>query len=284
MEKAEFLSKVNTYQGDYDGMLRSPHNEFKHGLHYHDFYELVIYLGNAGVFHIDDEEYLVRRGDLVLIDMFRPHYLQQHKNSTYYRFSISINLSLLISFSTPGSNLLNVFHNCSKQQPIYHLEENELQKYILLIQSYQQTNLNQGQDIMQKAIIHQLLAYVYNDCYNGRNLDSNEVQHMQIISTVLDHIDAHLGEDIALSDLAGIINYSEYYLCRLFKKATGKTLTNYIQEKRIERATYLLTNHDSINYVAEQVGFNNYSYFYKTFKKYTGLSPAEYQAAHRVSK
>lgn len=74
--------------------------EFTSVVHYHDFYEVVIYLGNAGVFQIEGSEYLVRRGDIVLIDMFKPHTLIANKNSYYERFSVSINLNLLIAYST----------------------------------------------------------------------------------------------------------------------------------------------------------------------------------------
>ena len=85
MSSAEFLSKANVYEGDYSCILRSPKNEMISRLHYHDFYEFVVYLGNAGVFQIKDGEYLVRRGDIVLIDIFTPHTLVNSKTNYYER-------------------------------------------------------------------------------------------------------------------------------------------------------------------------------------------------------
>lgn len=105
---------------------------------------------------------------------------------------------------------------------------------------------------------------------------------MAIISQLLRYINRNLSNDFTLAELAAEVNYSEYYICRLFKKMTGKTLTTYIQEKRIHEAACLLRSYDSINQAAEQVGFNNYSYFYKTFKKFMGCGPAEYQAQYRA--
>lgn len=276
----EFLSRASIYDGDYNGIMRTPENEFIHGLHYHDFYEFVIYLGNAGVFRIDNSEYLVRRGDLVLIDMFHPHMLIYNKRNVYQRFSIDIDLNLVISFSTPNSNLLDVFHQ-NNHEPVYHLEEEQLQKYIVLLKEYQETQLTKGQDILQKALIHQLLAYAYNDCYTGGHLEAPENQHMNIISGILAYINEHLSEDISLATLSAEVSYSEYYICRIFKKMTGKTLTSYIQEKRIERAGCLIRSGVTVNQAAEQAGFNNYSYFYKTFKKFTGMNPSEYQNRYR---
>lgn len=55
---------------------------------------------------------------------------------------------------------------------------------------------------------------------------------MAIISQLLRYINRNLSNDFTLAELAAEVNYSEYYICRLFKKMTGKTLTTYIQEKR----------------------------------------------------
>lgn len=276
MSHALFLSQSSVYQDDYSCILRNPQNEFNYSLHYHDFYECVIYLGNAGTFLIEDKEYLVKRGDIVLIDIFKPHTLAFSKNCFYERFSLSINLSLLISFSTSHSNLLDVFHNCNDRHPIYHLNEEQLQKYLVLLDKYKEINLENGKDILEKALIHQLLAYIYNDCYSEPCVNEKESQHAETIAHLLQYINQHLSEEITLEQLAAQVNYSEFYVSRLFKKVSGKTLTSYIQEKRIEQASCLIRSGLSIHQAAEQVGFNNYSYFYKTFKKIIGCTPADY--------
>lgn len=278
MNNALFLSQKSVYQDDYSCILRNPRNEFQHGLHYHDFYECVIYLGNAGVFLIDKKEYLVKRGDIVLIDMFKPHTLIYSKNGFYERFSLSINLGLLISFSTSNSNLLDVFYNSNDCPPIYHLKDEQFQKYLLLLEKYKEIHLEKGKDILEKALMHQFLAYIYSDCYRGPRTDEKDSQHAQTIVHLFQYINQHLSEEITLKQLADEVNYSEYYVSRLFKKISGKTLTNYIQEKRIEEAACLIRSGLPINQAAEQVGFNNYSYFYKTFKKLIGCNPANYQS------
>lgn len=277
MSNAIFSSKTSIFENDYSCILRNPSNEFSIGLHYHDFYEFVIYLGNAGVFRIENGEYLIKRGDIVLIDIFKPHALLFNKNNHYERFSVNINLDLLISFSTPNSNLLDLFHGSKDCAPVYHLTEEQLKKYIRLLDEYRKLKLTNGQDILEKALIHQLLGYIYSDCYAGEHIDETQSHHVMILSQLLNYINLHLSDDFSLKQLAGEVNYSEYYVCRLFKKMTGKTLTNYIQKKRIQEAAYLLKSHTPVNQAAESVGFNNYSYFYKTFKRFMGCSPAEYQ-------
>ena len=281
MNKAQFLSKSTLYEDDYSCVIRNPNNEFAYSLHYHDFYECVIYLGDAGTFCIGSGEYPVRRGDIVLIDMFKPHTLLYRKHNFYERFSVSINLNLLISFSTSHSNLLDVFHNCNDRHPVSHLGEGQLQKYLTLLEEFRKINLSQGKDILEKVLVHQFLAYIYSDCYSGQHIDENESRHAQTIMQLLQFIDRHLSEEITLERLAAEVNYSEYYVSRLFKKVSGKNFTNYIQEKRIEEASCLIRSNVSVNQAAEQSGFNNYSYFYKTFKKIVGCSPADYQARYR---
>lgn len=282
MNSAIFSSKSSIFENDYDCIMRNPQNEFSIGLHYHDFYEFVIYLGTAGVFRIDDGEYLINRGDIVLIDMFKPHTLLFNKNNHYERFSVSINLDLLISFSTPSSNLLDIFHGSDRHPPVYHMSGGQLDKYLKLLDEYRKIKLNNGQDLLEKALVHQLLAYIYSDCYAGEHVDETRSHHVTTIARLLNYINAHLSEDFTLEQLSQEVSYSEYYVCRLFKKMTGKTLTNYIQEKRIQEAACLLRSHEPVNRAAEQVGFNNYSYFYKTFKRYIGCGPAEYQARCRA--
>lgn len=83
--EAKFLSRSSIYKGDYDCLFRTPKNEMRSNLHYHDFYEIVVYLGNAGIFKINGKEYLIRRGDIALINMFDPH--TRHNSSSLSPYS-----------------------------------------------------------------------------------------------------------------------------------------------------------------------------------------------------
>lgn len=275
--EAKFLSRSSIYKGDYDCLFRTPKNEMKSNLHYHDFYEIVVYLGNAGIFHINGQEYLINRGDIALINMFDPHTLVYNKNTYYERFSISIDPSLLLSFNTKESNLLDIFSKDSRNYPIFHVEGKCFDKYLDILYQYKNQKPKHGKDIFEKALIHQLASYLFSDCYDGIHFDNTESRHISMIADLVEFINNHLQEDLSLERLAEEVNYSEYYICRVFKKVTKYTLTNYIIEKRVEKASHYLKGELPINKVAEKVGFNNYSYFYKTFKKYMGIGPAEYR-------
>ena len=274
---AAFLSKSSIYEGDYNCILRSPANELNYKLHYHDFYEVVIYLGSA-TFCLEGNTYELNRGDITLIGIFEPHTLVYDPQKYYERLCISINPDLLLSFCTPESNLLDVFTPSSSKYPVFHVQGEDFGKYLAILEQYKTLSLKHGNDMFNKALIHQILAYVYNDCYDGAHSESTYSRHVATIARLVEFIDRHLAEDLSLARLASEVNYSECYICRIFKKVTNKTLNYYIIEKRIEKATYYLKSALPINQIAQLAGFNNYSHFYKIFKKTNGCSPAEYRA------
>jgi len=99
-----------------------------------------------------------------------------------------------------------------------------------------------------------------------------------MIENIKRYITSNPGGDITLGELAGIFHYNEKYLGRLFKRETGKTLHEYINEKRVRRAEQLLrTTGENIINISERVGFNNVTYFNRIFKKIHGKSPAAYR-------
>lgn len=85
-----------------------------------------------------------------------------------------------------------------------------------------------------------------------------------------------------LNEIADATSYSATYLGRLYRKYTGMTLTERILKARMTRALDLLTQTElSINQIAEQSGFSDATYFYKTFKKYNGTTPAAWRQGRR---
>lgn len=91
-------------------------------------------------------------------------------------------------------------------------------------------------------------------------------------------IDSNLACDISLSVLASTQNISAGYLSTLFKKETGKTVTEYINNSRVEYAKKLLgTTKLQIQTIAQHCGILDVHYFSKLFKKYTGKTPKEYR-------
>lgn len=89
--------------------------------------------------------------------------------------------------------------------------------------------------------------------------------------------------EIGLSVIAATLMISPSYLSRNFKKHHGVTITQYITNCRIEHAkTLLLKSGLSVSHIAHNVGFQDFFYFSKLFKKNTGMSPSQFRKEHKA--
>ena len=89
-------------------------------------------------------------------------------------------------------------------------------------------------------------------------------------------------EKLTAQDLASRIGYSGYYLSRWFKKETGFSIDEYARNAKVERAKRMLvTTQDSIQDIADSLGFAGRNYFASTFRKITGMPPAAYRKKYQ---
>ncbi|MFC4779276.1 helix-turn-helix domain-containing protein [Paenibacillus sp. GCM10023252] len=91
-------------------------------------------------------------------------------------------------------------------------------------------------------------------------------------------IELHYYQPLSLDDLAAEAGLSRHHFCKAFRKLTGLTPMQYLRNKRIEQAAYLLSSTDkSIADIAVQTGFDTTSYFGKVFRSVVGRTPTEYR-------
>lgn len=102
--------------------------------------------------------------------------------------------------------------------------------------------------------------------------------YSKLVRKVLVHIEIDLSADLTLSTQAKLLDVNPSYLSTFFKKETGQTLTEYVTEKRMEHAIFLLNSTNmQIQTIAQYCGIPDVCYFTKTFKKLVGKSPTEYK-------
>lgn len=98
------------------------------------------------------------------------------------------------------------------------------------------------------------------------------------IRAAMAHIKDHYGDDLSVSSIADRLELRSTYLSTLFKKETGKTIGEFIEAVRMEKARELLRDDRlKINEVARAVGYHNPNYFTAVFKKATGSYPSDYK-------
>lgn len=99
-----------------------------------------------------------------------------------------------------------------------------------------------------------------------------------VIKKIMKEIEERFTEDISLQSLSQKYNISIGYLSSLMKKETGQTYKEHIINKRMEMSKNLLKDkNESIDSIAEKVGYMDYFHFTKLFKKYVGISPSKYR-------
>jgi len=107
--------------------------------------------------------------------------------------------------------------------------------------------------------------------------------YVSAADTAEQYIKEHLDEELSVKMLANLAFVSSDHLTRLFKKKFGMTVTDYILDRRMKLAAELLKKPDlSITMVSNSVGFGNYSYFTEQFKRFSGLTPRDYQKRFAV--
>ena len=108
------------------------------------------------------------------------------------------------------------------------------------------------------------------------NLDS--VKFKSIVYETNKYVKHHLAEKISLEEAADNVCLSKSYFCKIISKELGYTFTELVSRLRIEQSrTYLDQKHLSIAQVAQAVGFEDQSYYTKCFKRYVGITPAQYR-------
>ena len=106
----------------------------------------------------------------------------------------------------------------------------------------------------------------------GQNISNSNLLEMLV------YINANFRGDMSLSQVAERFNFNSSYLSQAFKKETGETFTRYLTALRINKAKEILnSSDDTIEMVANKVGYSDYFYFMKIFKKVTGKTPNQFR-------
>ncbi len=99
-----------------------------------------------------------------------------------------------------------------------------------------------------------------------------------IVDIVTKYISSHISDNMSVEGLAGMVYVGPDHLTRSFKKRFNLTVSDYIMQQRMLMAGELLEKTNmSVTMVSAEVGYGNYSYFIKLFRKFFGKSPREYQ-------
>ncbi len=150
------------------------------------------------------------------------------------------------------------------------------------------------QELMEtiKKIIDRIQERRNSDIINNKFKDTLEIEDIKAnlleyyadknlsiyLRNAIEYIQLHYMEDLTIKDVANKLFISESYLTKLFKQEINITFIEYLTQVRIRKSIELMKESNSPIYIiSEQVGYKDYRYFSRVFKKMIGLSPKKYQ-------
>ena len=147
----------------------------------------------------------------------------------------------------------------------------------LLIAAYDKINASEPLD--NKEINEHLLACLLS-ILESRTKSEN---FNELTQKIIKYIHQNYNRKITLKEIGELTYFSPVYCDTVFKRETGRSIIEYILERRTEEAkNLLLEGHLSMTDVASEVGFADYNYFSRIFKKRTGYTPSSYRQLGRI--
>jgi AraC-like DNA-binding protein len=257
----------------------------KIGWHYHPEYELVLFTESTGKRFIGDHTDYFGPGMFLLLGPYLPHYMRNDEE--YYKGNQNLRIrAIVIHFSEDfcGKGFFEI--------PEMAMVKKLLQRSGLGLQITGETQEKLA-PLMEQLLVSssyerlRILLDILHEisiCNNIKSLSSvgytkfSPHEDTTRIDKVFEYLLQNYTEEIALEDVAEKVNMSVSAFCKFYKKRTGKTFTQTLSEIRVGHACKLFIEKGlSVSEVAYQSGFNNLSYFHRTFKKITNYPPLEYR-------
>lgn len=253
-------------------------NEFE--FHYHDFNKIIVFISGDVTYIIEGKSYKLRPWDILLVCKNDLHLPIISPNIPYERIILWLNPLFLEGHNKDSSDLLSCFHLASeKKLSLIRLNSKHINSLKQnLSQINEETNSSTfGSTIYRNALFIEFMVKI-NRLYLGMDIDKNneDIRYDTRIEGILNFINSNLNMDISIEIISKEFYLNKYYLMHLFKKETGFTLYNYIQKKRLIKASSLIKRGMLSGDVCQECGFGDYSCFVRAFKKEFGLSPKQY--------
>lgn len=142
-----------------------------------------------------------------------------------------------------------------------------------------------GSKLLSNSLFIQLLVYLNRVHINNTYINEKDsLKFDKQIEGILKYINSNLQDDLSAESLSQKFYISRYYLMHKFKKETGYTLHNYINQKRLLMAKDLIISGEQITKASIQCGFNDYSCFLRSFKKLFEKAPKDFSPKSKNNK
>ena len=225
--------------------------------HSHSCYELYFLTEGERYLYAENRFYKMRRGDISLMPPGIMHRTLDSEKSDYSKFVVMLPKSLIPKYSASEFRIVRPSDDFSAE-------------LLRCVRSVSAANVIDS----YSAILRLLNAVLTLPIYNEETVSSPVIGR---VGEILNYLDEHYTEKITLTSLSERFYISEYYLCRLFKEYTGRTLNEYISHLRVEKAKLLLSDRVSVSRAWKMAGFGSESSFNRIFRERVGCSAREWK-------
>lgn len=267
-----------TQHGD-PGFHIGTYSERRYGASYrfHEEYELLYVAEGTLNIGIEGTSYSAKAPAVFFIDRNRPHYVDitaAQQSGPFHWYAILFHASMLGDKNDRCRRFPEI-NEIDTQLPPDSI-------YLKLIPALQELSwsFETGYEYECKAMLLNIMAHIQKSgCYKKRTGKSYS-NAFSAVNAVVGYINENYGESFNISDLAAMHGYSPNHLSGIFKRYTGESITQFTINARIRAACGMLTETDkAIADVAVSCGFDNISYFNRTFLKKMGVTPSSYRTA-----
>ncbi|WP_281337012.1 AraC family transcriptional regulator [Flavobacterium eburneipallidum] len=254
-------------------------NNKSHFWHYHPEIELVYVNGGAGKRQVGSHISYYTRGCVILIGSNLPHCGFTDEKTGNKKETV---IQMLPNFL--GAD----FFGIAEMKNIQHLFNRAKAGLVFIGET--KNRIGQKIELMEnQAPFERLLTLlsVLNEMEQATEFKvlnaegfsmEMPMQDNDKINSVFNFVKDHFQEPITLDEVAELVSMTVPSFCRFFKKVTHKTFTKFVNEYRLVHASKLLAEKPiSITEICFESGFNNFSYFNKSFHEFTGKTASEYR-------
>ncbi len=281
----------------YEKIEVTPNTSFKVGVyhqdslcpeinwHFHPEYEIVYIKNGKCNVQIDKYASTYDNGVLLFLGPHTPHMpFGNNDNSNQIEVVIQFDTNFIenkLSIFPEFSKIISLI-NLSKKGIIFHPSVKE--KTASLFEKFE--SLDPAESLLNVfQILLNLAKTTAFDTINKNDFSFNyQIKDFERINYVFNYVSNSYDKELSTRIIAQKIGLTTNSFCRLFKKTTHKTFTQFINEYRIQKAIdFLEEGKYSVSDVMYKCGYNDLSYFSKQFKRNRGISPSKYLKITRQS-
>lgn len=259
---------------------------YRVALHWHPEVELVRF--NRGLFKIsiDMQDTIIEDNAFMLLPGNIMHTFTMPPNCEESALVFDPHMLFLQNYDEVQSEILEALVSGNMPLPPIITPEHKCFAKIDSLYSYcveHGATTNASHRLMIKAKLLEILAiYHEHGLISRKEVHSNLKRSKQDkLKELLNYIDSHYAGPITIKDASNRLGVTDQYFCRFFKRVTGMSFTEYLNDLRLRRAAKEIElSNRSISDIAYEHGFENVGYFFKTFKNKFSLTPLKYRKQH----